>query len=193
MYNLKSIQDFVNEENITFQELYVSKNKWIQLKKRNDRREIANNLYVLIDNSYGVLGGHPSIRNIDDIFNDKMTYWEAVDIDTDPEADTVIFGRKTKNGIKISGMGHDGIKNSRSELMKKLAAMLNKPGYWMEASDRVAELLYSMKVPYLEDEMDVQRIFKDAKMLKDRGNYEREVSRGVVHTETIFGRPLIRQ
>ena len=188
----KSIKLSENQHT-TFQDLYISKNKWIQMLKRKDRKEIANNLYVLIDNSYGPLGGHPSVKSIDDIFNSAVTHWEAIDLDLDPEADSVVFGKKTEFGIKIDGMGHDGLKASRKELIKKLVALLQKPGYWIEASDKVAELLYKSSVPYLDMKDDVVKIFPaGVEWLDNKGEYIREVSKGVKRTETVFGRPLIR-
>ena len=180
------------ESNITFQDLYISKNKWIQMLKRGDRRSIVNALYVLIDNSYGPLGGHPSVRNIDDIFNSKVTYWEAADIDIDPDADTVIFGKKVKSGMKIAGMGHDGLKGARKELIEKMVLMLQKPGYWIEASGRLAEILYGKSVPYLDMEEDVEKVIGAVEWLDSKGEYIREVQSGLKNTETIFGRPLLR-
>ena len=87
-------------EKFTFNDIYKTKNKWIDLINRNDLDEVKDNLYVLVDNAYSKLGGNVSIKNPDDVL--KREYWEAIDIDNDPDADAVLFGKKTKHGIKIS-------------------------------------------------------------------------------------------
>lgn len=172
----------------TFSQLYNKKNKWIEMLEAGKRKQIADNLYVLIQNSYGKMGGHVSIPNVAAVFNPKMYYWEAVDIDDDPDADAVIFGRRSPYGMKISGIGHDGNKKSKSELMHQLAKQLRKKGYWVEASDRVSEILYGANVPYLDDQKVVEKLFgQPVRWLNDKGKYIRNVHAGKEHEETVFG------
>ena len=136
------------------------------------RKEIANNLFVLVQNSYASLGGHPSIPNISAVFNPKLYYWEALDHDIDPEADSVLFGRKSSAGIKISGIGHDKSKKSKSQLMAKLSKQLRKSGYWIEASDRVADLLYSAGSPYIDSKEKVEKIFnQEVEWINKKGKW----------------------
>src|ERR1035437_4479199 len=126
-------------EEFTFNDIYKVKNRWITLRDNNDLEEIKNNLYVLVDNAYSKLGGNVSIKDPDDVI--KRDYWEAIDLNDNPDADAVIFGKKTKHGIKISGIGHDGEKKSKLDLLHRLVETLKKKGHFIEASGKLKEHL----------------------------------------------------
>ena len=184
----KSYRDFVNED--TFNSLYNKKNKWIEMIDKGERKQVADNLWVLVQNSYAKLGGHPSIPNVDSIFKGDTYYWEGIDNDKDPEADGVLFGKK-RNGIKISGMGHDGERYSKDQLIQKLSAQLKKKGYWIEASDAVEKIMYKNGVKY-SDQSTVEKVFKQTvEWQNNKGQYKREVTPGKYHIETLFGNPKI--
>lgn len=190
--NLKSLEEFSNRKFLveSFLDIVKKKYKWVEIKKEKHLKEIADNFFFLVNNSYAPLGGHPSIPDSDAVIRGNSVYWEAIDSDTDDDADAVIFGRKSDFGIKIQGIGHDKRRSSKSQVINKLANILKKrKGYWVEASDRLAEILFGMNVPYLE-ESDAKKIFPTIEYLGD-GKYRREVSKGKFHTETIFGNPNI--
>lgn len=176
----------------SFQDMYHSKNKWIQLRNRGEKRELQDNLYVLIGNSYGPIGGHPRIPNISAILNSELTYWEAIDDDKDPDADAVLFGRRTKHGIKIIGMGHDGSSVAKSDLIRKMVAQLGKAGYYLEASGAVLHILYKGGTPYVTDPKKIKQMYPDrnVKWLNNKGTYTRKHS---VASSTVpkamFGKP----
>ena len=171
-----------------------SKNKWIELLNKGEKEEIKNNLYVLIDNSYGKMGGHVRIQNPEDILDPELIHWEVVDLsDDNPEGDVdaVIFGKKTPFGIKISGMGHDGNKYSKSQLVMQLYRQLNKIGYWVEASGKFAENMLKIKTPYIDNQQDVEKIFNQkVKWLNDKGWYNRKIDNNILK-EIILGKPKI--
>lgn len=187
---MKTYNEYIIEKN--FNEIYHKKNKWVKLLDTDKRKEIAENLYFLINNSYNKLGGHPSIKDINSIFDNSVYYWEAIDLNETPEADAVIFGKK-RFGIKISGIGHDNTKNSKKEIIKKLSNQLKKDGYWIEASDKVEYYLYEHNTPYIEDVEVIKKLFNTDKIkwLNDRGKYEREVDKNKFHIETVFGNPTL--
>jgi hypothetical protein len=190
--NIKTFNEFVNEQvnERTFNDIYKKKDKWVKMLDPSKRQEIAKNLFWLVQNSYGPLGGHPSIPDISGIFNPKLYYWEASDNDKDPEANVVIFGRKTDAGVKISGMGHDKSRKSKGELVAKLKEQLKKKGYWIEASDKVEVILYNDTIPYVDSQETVEKLFgQKVEWLNDKGRYKREVSPKKFHIETVFGRP----
>jgi len=176
----------------TFNDLYHSKNKWIRLKEEDKLEELKDNLYVLVNNAYSKLGGHVSIQNPDDVL--KRDYWLAVDIDSDPDADAVIFGKRTKYGIKISGIGHDGENRSKRELLETLIRLLNKRGFFIEASGRLKDFLENADVKYISDIKILKHIFTDSKNieLSENGEYVRDLIEGnKTEIEKLFGIPLI--
>jgi hypothetical protein len=144
----------------TFSEIFPDKNRWFELSY-DERKDLADELYKLVDIAYQTLGGHVRIVSPDSIIFDKdLTFWIAANIDDDPFADLTIFGRKTKHGIKISGWGHDGNKESKNKVIDILAEILNRKGYFIEVSGRPAELLVKQRhLNYLFSKKQVQNIF----------------------------------
>ena len=178
-------------EETTFSEIYP-KNKWVQLTFV-DKDYLKYELYSLIHNAYSPLGGHVRIVKPESIITDKnLTYWNAADVDFDPESDVVIFGRKTKHGIKISGWGHDGEKVSRQELVKRLSSILKRSGYFIEVSGRPAELLLRNDVPIANKE-SIKMVFPDSEFTwYSDGSYKRTLgSNKETDVEFLLGRPNI--
>jgi len=171
------------------------KNKWIEKFKKGDLADIKKNLFVLIDGVYAPLGGHPRIPNPNAVLKPKTSFWMAADIDEDPLADSVIFGSK-RFGTKIAGFGHDG-KGGKRAVIKQLIKVLNRPGFWIEASLRPSEILLASKqVPFLTKQEDVEKIFGPVNWLGNPGWYTRKLDnddvRGKVsNQEMVFGRPKI--
>jgi len=178
---------------INFADKFHKKNKWIELLRRGDKEELKKNLYVLVQNAYGPIGGHVRVSSVDKVLDPELTYWEAVDDDKDPEADAVIFGKKNRNGVKISGFGHDGTSNSKHDLLAKQAALLNKSGYWVEASGRPAEIMYGKGVPYVKDPKVIEKLFgMPVTWLNDKGWYVRNINKALrSDKETVFGKPSV--
>jgi ribosomal protein L28 len=138
-------------------------------------------------------GRYREDENVDDaVVNDPdLTFWTAVDIDRDPNADVVIFSRKS-HGHKISGWGHDGSKEARKELMRQLSNLLHKKGFWIEVSGRPAELLISTGCKRNEYNV-VKKIFPNSKInwIGD-GIYTRTLPDGeITEEEYLVGYPEI--
>lgn len=183
------LKDLILEKN--FQDLYGKKNKWIEWMKRKELAQLKKELFVLINNSYGPIGGHVRVSSVDKVLDPALTYWEAVDLDVDPDADAVIFGKKTRGGIKISGMGHDGTSRSKSDLMNMFSKQLTKSGYWVESSGRFADVMYGKGVPYVKDPKVIEKLFgTKVEWLNDKGRYRRKIDNALrSDVETVFGTP----
>jgi|APSaa5957512576_1039674.scaffolds.fasta_scaffold33434_2 hypothetical protein len=175
----------------SFQAIYNKKNKWIELIKKNNRKELVDNLYVLIDGAYGKLGGHVGIKTPNDILSPNYAWWEAVDVDIDPEADAVIFGKKTKFGFKMSGLGHDGQSKSKSIAIDQMSKQLNKKGYWIEASGKLSKILKRAGTPYLTSQEDVERLWSSKVEWFGDGQYKRLLPDTKKNTdiERLYGKP----
>ncbi len=181
----------------SFAEVYP-KNKWIKLSI-HDREDMKDNLFAIVHNAYSPIGGHVRIINPESVIKDKdLVYWNATDIDFDPDADVVIFCRKTKFGFKVSGWGHDGEKNSKLDLMKRLANLLKKPGYYVEISGKPADiLLTNYKVPFVNNVEDIQTLFPNSEIFwygklpgkNIDGFYKRTIGSNETDMEIILGIP----
>jgi len=186
-----------------FSNLYP-KNKWVRLTLY-DKEYLKDELFAIIDNAYSPIGGHVRIVSADSIVKDKdLTYWIAADIDYDPDVDIVIFGKKTNFGYKISGFGHDGLIKSKMLLMKKLAQILKKQGYYLEVSGKPAEILINnYNVSFIDSEKDIEKLFPgtyinwygkhpDGKYGIIDGFYSRILNNGeLTEVEIILGNPNI--
>lgn len=183
----------------------VEKGEWIDLSPR-ERNIVKANLYTMIQKSYTKALGEKHIRIFkqDDVIKDKeLTFWRAVDIDKDPHADAVIFGQK-RHGIKVSGFGHDGSKESINEMMDYLVKLLNDPSQhvWIEASGATERSLRKRGAHVITNKDLLEKIFKDSsfefgvipnhpKVRENPGEgwYKRIHSSGHEMIETAFGYP----
>lgn len=94
------------------------KRKWIDFSSNDFDDELSTEVHGLINTAYSNIGGHFKMKNPSEVYkNAKNKYrnWRAIDIDDDPYADAVTFGKQTKYGNKFAGSGHDGSKNAKRE------------------------------------------------------------------------------
>lgn len=165
------------------------KKTWYMLDT-NDILKVSDNIIDLVKTAYQHTELGSFIKTENDLL--KSTNWIAIDWDEYPDADATIFGRKTKYGLKIQGIGHDGEAISKELVINKLCNILNKDGYWIEASGALEHVLYKNNVPYISSEDVAQMIFpnSDLKMIGDKGKYQRYINDKVIK-ETIFGKPKV--
>lgn len=161
-----SYKEFLFEEE--FGDLYP-KNKWVELKGEK-AIELKKNLSNLFYIAYKNIGGYEGLDSEQDfahtVEKDKVIFF-AADINSEPSADVVISGRDTKYGYKITGIGHDGERPSKTEVVGKTADLLKKPGTFLEVSDSLAKFLFKEhKVPCVSDEVEVLEVLSS--VLRDR-------------------------
>jgi len=104
----------------------------------------------------------------------------------------VIFGR-SKYGIKISGIGHNGEARSKEELMKHLLDLLSIRGYWAESEGVPALLCLKRNVPIVHDIEIINRIFPstDAKFADTTNTWYERIKHGVRVKKILCGTPII--
>jgi len=158
MKDLTTYYEFLNEKSSA--ELFKpSRSKPMQFDKNKDP-EIAQEIFDLIQIAYAPIGGHVKVKSPNDIAsNDKWDFWEGIDIHGDANFDIVMFGQKTKYGIKFSGVGHDGEKDSKRKYIDESGKDLKKPGYYIEVSGKIAEILIKKhNVPVVTDQATVEKV-----------------------------------
>lgn len=165
-----------------------NKNEWYKLTpKQLDLSAVE--LVDMIINSYSDIGGHPEFKLPNDIINSDLNLWLAIDVDDDPQWDATIAGKTTSNGRKWTVLASDGEGMSRRSVVAELIRKLRTGTNYIEASDRVAEILSKMGVPFIEDENVIKNVIKKED-LKYVGNgwYERKIA-GNPKLKRLFGRP----
>lgn len=179
-----------------FNEIY-SKYKWYSVNKT--KGNFKNNLFSLINLAYDDIGGNVSINSPDKVTTNKnINFWLAADVDNDPYADFVIFGKKTRYGTKISGFGHNGNIFIMSKLFDKMVNLLNTDGFFDESSGKPAMMFLKRKCPVVHDINIIREIFSeygsDAEFIDNTHTwYSRTVnSKGDKSEEILFGKPIIK-
>jgi hypothetical protein len=122
--------------------------------------ELANEFFALISTAYEEIGGHAKIKSPGDVFADpNWNFWEGVDIHGDENFDIILFGQKTKYGIKFSGVGHDGTSQAKREYIARQSDDLHKPGFYAEFSGKIASILIGKyNCPIINSQEEVERV-----------------------------------
>lgn len=124
--------------------------------------------------------------------------WAVIDCNDDPGIDACIFFRDPKSnenwiGRKLQGIGHDGEKKSKIYIIDKMVNMLKESGTWIEASEKLEEVLLAKGSTKVSDIEVLKKLFpkSEFKMLDD-GQYQRSLENGTFVTESVFGTPKLK-
>ena len=200
MKNIKNFSSWLTES--TSGEIFNPKRgKTIQFDHRK-YPELANELFTLINTAYAEIGGHSKVTNPNDVFSDPdWDYWAGVDIHNSNDFDIIIFGKKTKFGIKYAGVGHDGTRDAKREYLEQRGKELKKLGYYIEVSGKIAEILINKyNVPQVDSQDEVEKVLgKSVEWLGKNpddpsasGNsWYRRTLAGHPHNKIMLGKPKI--
>lgn len=176
-------------------EFTLPKNTWELLISNSDKQELGNDLVSLVKNAYANTDKGSFIRNIKDVLPSD---WNIIDWDQDPDVDSTVFYRKNRAdenwiGYKIQGLGHDGQRDSKDKAITRINLLLNKPGFWIEASHAMRHILKKAGAPIVTDENFLQRLFNDSalRMIND-DTYTRMLGPRNMITESVFGFPKLK-
>lgn len=199
MFQIKSLNTYLEEK--YSETMGLQKWKWTKIDPK-EHPELEDEFFELINIAYSAIGGHSKINRPSDVFKDKdWNYWKIIDIDDVPDADIVVFGKKTRYGIKYSGVGHDGSREAKREYLDARGRDLKMKGYYGEVSLKFAEiLLKKYKVPTVDNKADVEKILgKEVewhgkhptdKTMPGEGWYTRKIA-GHPHLKIMVGRPKV--
>jgi hypothetical protein len=122
--------------------------------------ELEKEFFELIATAYAPIGGHLKVQKAKDVFADsKVNYWQGVDLHDTDDFDIIMFGKKTKYGVKFTGIGHDGEKDSKRAYLDSRGKELRKGGFYIEVSGKIADILAGKyQVPVVTDEETVRKV-----------------------------------
>lgn len=197
MKHIKLFEQFIDEKSSG--EIFNPKrNKTIKFDA-NKYPELAGEFYNLISTAYAEIGGHAKIKSPDDVFSDPdWNYWEGVDIHGNNDFDMIMFGQKTKYGIKYSGVGHDGSSPAKRAYITARGTELQRLGFYIEVSGKIAEiLLEKYGVPVVTDVNTIEKVLGKKvdfigtiEGMPGNGWYSRILG-GRAHNKILLGRPKI--
>jgi predicted SprT family Zn-dependent metalloprotease len=169
----------------TFNDKY-GKNRFVELTNK-DLEDYAPDLFELIRNAYSSKGGNPEFSNLESFKKTDLNFWIASDVDNDPEADVLLGGKRTANGIKITVAGQDGSRIAIHNMLSKMKNILKEEGIYAELDIDLAKRVDAQPI---QDYEKIKEVLynKDLKYLGD-GIYERKIG-DKVKQKVLVGIPI---
>lgn len=201
MSTFKKYEEFISEA--TSGEIFNPKRgKEIQFDHTR-HPELSNEFFELIKTAYAEIGGHVKVKSPNDVFADPdWNWWAGADLHDTKDFDIVMFGQKTKFGVKFSGVGHDGTSDAKRYYIESRGKDLQKLGYYVEVSGKIAEILINKyHVPIVDNQAEVEKVLgrpviwqgdtnPEDKNASGNGWYVRQIG-GHPHAKILLGRPKV--
>jgi hypothetical protein len=151
---------------------------------------MKGSVWDVYDLSYGSIGKHvPDMA----VFGKKYKYLYLIDIDDDIYPDAFIAYKVTPAGFKIALGGTDGTRKAKKAMILKMKELIRKPGWYAEASHKVADILESAGMRPIDDEEVVRKTLKgkEIEWLGD-GKYSRQLGKsGISAAKSLYGTPRV--
>ncbi len=156
--------------------------------------DYSDDIIDLISTAYSYLpGGHSNYSNDKDVYKEagRGAEYEVTDLDADGDIDAVSVSKKKPSGEKFVATGHDGSSPAKRAVITHKIDRLKQPGYYVEVSGKIKDILLKAGVPQVTDEETIEKVLagKDVTM-NDDGSYVRSIG-GTDHTKILLGRPLV--
>ena len=168
----------------------LPKGQWVDLSS-DEKVEYAKDIFDLINTAYAPIGGNINYKSAADVLGaESDADSEVVNIDDDPEPEALISYKEKESGKKLTALGHDGSSEAKSKSLNRLAALLKEPGYYLEVSGKLQDILLAKGAPVVKDKDLIQKVLKGKKLeFNEDGTYQRFIG-GEKHTKTLLGKPL---
>ncbi len=195
MKHIKVFEEFIIEKGSG--EIFKPKRNKVVKFDYKKYPELADEFFDLIQTAYQELGGHAKVKSPADVFSDPdWNYWEGVDLHGTQDFDMIMFGKKTRFGVKYSGVGHDGSPAAKRSYISAKGAELKNLGYYIEVSGKLANILMKdYGVPIVTDQATVERVLgKPVEWIGNKpgeqgtGWYARKLG-NTKHDKILLGRP----
>lgn len=175
-----------------FKNQYLLEGDWDKLSSVEASDE-ADDIIELIKSAYAYIGGHSNFKSVSDV--DKETgrgaEYEVIDLDDDGDIDAVNVSKRKAAGEKFVATGHDGSREAKRAVITHKIDRLKKPGFYVEVSGKIKDILLKAGVPQVTDEATIEKALagKDITM-NDDGSYTRSIA-GTKHEKIMLGTPLV--
>lgn len=172
-------------------EIDIPKGKWEPIPS-SELKDYEKEIFDLISNAYAPIGGHPNYKSPGDITGSEGdAEYEVLDLDNDPEIDAVSVNKNKTGGKKFVATGHDGSSIAKSKVVNHKSKLLKQPGYYIEVSGKIKNILLAKGVEPITDEDTVRKVLKGKKIeWLGNGEYKRYIG-GDLHTKMLMGKPNV--
>ena len=170
-------------------EMALSKGQWQPIPS-SELKDYEEEIFNLISKAYSPIEGHPNYKAPADVTGKEGdAEYEVIDLDSDPDIDAVTVSKDKPAGKKFTATGHDGSSQAKSKVVNHKAALLKKPGHYVEVSGKIKDIFLAKGVEPITDEETVRKILqgKDIEWLGN-GEYKRAIG-GQTHTKMLLGKP----
>jgi hypothetical protein len=134
---------------------------WLEIAadKLSPNNPMAKEIFDLVQTAYASIGGNLKIKSVNDLAAEAPRI-KSLDVDKDNHPDAVVIFKPTfgGKGWKVTAIGHDGEKPSKSAVVKELGKILNKDGYFMEVSSPMSDILISKYGPPAFNEEQTRKV-----------------------------------
>jgi hypothetical protein len=170
-------------------EMALEKGRWTSIP-HDELRQYEESIFKLIQTAYKDIGGNIKIKSPTDVIDPRKEY-EVIDLDSDNQPNAVSIGKNTPAGLKFVGTGHDGSNEAKHAILYHKLDQLKHPGYYIEASGRLRDILIAKHITVVMDKDTVEKALagKSIEWHGD-GTYTREIG-GVRVEKMMLGKPLV--
>jgi len=169
----------------------LPKNKWIPIPS-SELKDYEDEIFNLISNAYAQIGGHPNYKSSGDVSGaEGASEYEVINLDNDPDIDAVNVSKAKTGGKKFVATGHDGSSLAKSKIVNHKAELLKQPGYYVEVSGKIEDILKAKGVEPVTDEELVRKVLggKEIEWLGN-GRYKRTIG-GKEYEKLLMGKPKL--
>lgn len=175
-----------------FKNQYLLEGDWDKLTS-GEASDEADDIIELIKSAYAYIGGHSNFKDVGDIDKEsgRGAEYEVIDLDDDGDIDAVNVSKRKAAGEKFVATGHDGSREAKRAVITHKIDRLKKPGFYVEVSGKIKDILLKAGVPQVTDEATIEKALagKDITM-NDDGSYTRSIA-GTKHEKIMLGTPLV--
>ena len=172
-------------------EMSIIKGKWEPIPS-SELKDYSKEIFDLISTAYAPIGGHPNYKSASEVTGrESKAEYEVIDLDDDDQLDAVSVVKQKSGGSKFVATGHDGSKEAKSKVVNHKAELLKRPGYYIEVSGKIQDILSAKGVETITDKETVFKVMggREIEWLGD-GKYRRTIG-GESHIKTLMGKPKI--
>lgn len=168
----------------------LEKGKWTKLSSQ-ELEDYKDDIFGLIKLAYSYIGGHPNYTSPDSVTGGEGDAdYEVIDLDNDNEIDAVSVTKNKSAGTKFTATGHDGESPSKRAVITHKIEKLKQPGFYIEVSGRIKDILLDAGVPVVTDPKTIQKVLAGKEVeMNDDGSYQRKIG-GATHTKILLGKPI---
>lgn len=172
-------------------EVSLPKDKWVVIPS-SELKNYEDEIFSLISNAYSPIGGHPNYKSSKGVSgSESNAEYEVINLDDDPDIEAVLISKFKPKGKKFSAIGHDGSRLAKSKIINRKAFLLKQPGYFIEVSGKIEDILKAKGVEPITDEELVRKVLtgREIEWLGD-GKYKRAIG-GKTFTKLLMGKPKV--